>query len=185
MTINMRKIISFLITICIISVLVSIPASALSYTSVSADALKRSDTLVFYTYGVSEDARSFVILKNSTLDTQQTINFKDSVQKPQQVQIIPTHTFESLLGVSLGSSGGYSGGREFVYNKVKGEYEVLRIKLSDYSDYFNTDGSHTVSNKRLYENHNYTFEEEEKLENGDGKVNIADTTFLQKYLADK
>lgn len=163
----MRKIIPFLIIIFIISMLGAIPASALSYTRVSTETLKRSDTLVFYTYGVSENARSFVVLKNNNLDTQQTVNFKDSVKKPQEVQIIPAHTYEPLLGVSLAGSGGYGGGGKFVYSNIKGEYEVIRIKLSDYSDYFNSDGSHTVSVKEPYQTHNYTFEEEERLDNYD------------------
>lgn len=163
----MRKKIIFIAVGCLIAVLSAVPASALSYTKVSNETIKRTDTLKFYTYGVSETAKSFVILSNDTQGNKR-VNFKDCVKSPQELQIIPTFEYMPLLGVSLGSSGAYyGGGTRFEYRNVKGDYEVIRIKLSDYSSYFNSDGSYTATVKEPYGTHNYTFEEEPMLANGD------------------
>ena len=155
------------IAVCfLVAVLSAVPASALSYTKVSNEKINRSDTLKFYTYGVSETAKSFVILSNDTQGNRR-VDFKDCVNSPKEVQIIPTFTYTPFLGVSLGSSGGYGGGTGFEYENVKGNYEVIRIKLSDYSSYFNSDGSYTDSVMEPYGTHKYTFEEEAALSNGD------------------
>ena len=47
-----KKIIS-IAACCLVAVLSVVPASALSYTKVSNEKINRSDTLKFYTYGVS------------------------------------------------------------------------------------------------------------------------------------
>lgn len=161
----LKKLISIAVC-CLVAVSSVVPASALSYTKVSDETINRSDTLKFYTYGVSETARSFIVLSNDTQGNKR-VNFKDCVKSPQEVQIIPTFEYEPLLGVSLGSSGGFGGGTGFEYRNVKGDYEVIRIKLSDYSSYFNSDGSHTASAKEPYGTHKYIFKEEAKLANGD------------------
>ena len=160
-----KKIIS-IAACCLVAVLSVVPASALSYTKVSNEKINRSDTLKFYTYGVSETANSFIILSNDTQGNRR-VDFKDCVNSPKEVKIIPTFTYTPFLGVSLGSSGGYGGGTGFEYENVKGNYEVIRIKLSDYSSYFNSDGSYTDSVMEPYGTHKYTFEEEAALSNGD------------------
>lgn len=160
-----KKIVSFAVC-CLVAVSSVAPASALSYTKVSDETIKRTDTLKFYTYGVSETAKSYVILANDTQGNKK-VNFKDCVNTPQELQIIPTFEYKPLLGVSLGSSGGYGGGTGFEYRNVKGDYEVIRIKLSDYSSYFNSDGTYTATVMEPYGTHKYTFQEESMLANGD------------------
>lgn len=52
------------------------------------------------------------------------------------------------------SNGSSSGGPDFFLSKSGGQYKRLRVKLSDYSAYFNSDGTHTEDGHK----YNFTYQ---------------------------
>lgn len=159
----LKKIISALLTAVMLAA-VAVPANAAvadeealgashKYTHVGN--YKQSNAqLVFYTYNVNSDARSFFVLENVTKNTTERYKFAEYFNHPGSIKIIPSDTYDLGCGVSFGSSGGYGGGYKTEFENTGGAYEKIRVKLSDYSDYFNSNGTHTQGS------HTYTFCEE-------------------------
>lgn len=166
----MKKIISALLCAAL-SVLSIVSASAVelafdsqtnlsnSYKIISEDNIPNNQVRI-YKSGKNFDKTAGVIfedLSSSKKDTKQYFNFSTP-----------------SVSLSLSSKSGYniwtllqegSGGNDnniYKFNNAGGTYQKIRIKLSDYSNYFNDNGTHTKSFFDR-EAHNYNFTNE-----GDG-----------------
>lgn len=65
----------------------------------------------------------------------------------------PSYSSETKHIFSDGSSSG--GGPDFYLSKSGGQYKKLRVRLSDYSKYFNSDGTHTEDGHK----YNFTYQD--------------------------
>lgn len=111
-----------------------------------------NNTARLYTYGAigsAEDSIGITFVESSTYErTDCTFNTQASyrdVYLPSPNYYMSDHMFKS----SSGSNGG--SGPDFYLNSSGGTYKKVRVKLSAYSDYFNSDGTHTK------DGHNYNF----------------------------
>lgn len=108
--------------------------------------------MLFYTYNLDSDTTASYYLENVTKNTQTVIKFKDFYNSQKTISISTTDTYKPLMGVR-----GYGGGGTFTYGNTAGKYDVIKIKLSDFSDYFNKDGSHTQYCEAVDGKFKYTF----------------------------
>ena len=160
----MKKLIST-ITCASILALSVIPAYAaeasdstgLNCTVLGTDRIA-NNTLVFYSYNIDSSCNVFYDLKNVTTGNTQRIWFKDYIGHPHSINV-GTYRYEPMIGVTLGNTGGSGGGGTFHFTDVAAKYEKVRFKLSDYSAYFNADGTRT-HNVRGYGDHNFNFTEQ-------------------------
>ncbi|MGN1112376.1 MAG: dockerin type I repeat-containing protein [Acutalibacteraceae bacterium] len=116
-----------------------------------------NDYATFYTFGSSIDPTSGISFKDR--DTSNTVlDYYFTSPTPSGVsQYLPSasgYSFRKLLG-----SGSGSGGRTLKFVNTGGTYEKIRIKLSDFSSYFNDNGTHT---KAFFDDpsHDYNFTKE-------------------------
>ena len=111
--------------------------------------------LTAYNYNVPSNSKASVKVYKSDKD-KTTIKFADFFNHPQTFNLgkkeFKTETWLKLgAGIDLSNSAG--------------KYECVKIKLSDFSSYFNTNGTHTEKISD-YGNHKYTFKEEAADANG-------------------
>lgn len=163
----MKKLISVLIAaaLTIISVFTAFAAETpdstgaeklpSKYKIVSTVNIKQG-TMLFYPYNLSPTTTAQYRLKDVTTGTSTTVSMKDSHSYPKTINISSTDTYEPMMG----SGNGLGGGGTFTYKNTGGKYDIIKIKLSDFTDYFNSDGSHTQYNNALGINFKYTFTEQ-------------------------
>ena len=160
----MKKIISAIICLSILALSI-IPAYAaetteptgLDCTVLGTDRIA-NNTLVFYSYNINSNCMAFYHLENVDTGESQDIWFKDYIGHPHSINV-GSYLYKPMIGVSLGSSGGMVGGGNFRFANVAAKYEKIRFKLSDYSSYFNANGTVTV-NLFDYGEHNFNFTEQ-------------------------
>lgn len=147
-----------------------VPASARTYTHVENYSVKTNGSLTFFTYNVDSTSRAFITLENETKDTSETVRFGPLSSHPTGMMADKNDTYKPMIGVSLGSGSSSGGGARFTFSDTAGSYEKIRIKLSDYSSYFEKNGHRieTVHGKK----HSYTFCEEPQLDNGDQYTSV-------------
>ena len=93
----------------------------------------------FYTYNFTDNnPKTGIRMVDTTKNTTNDIYFND-ISGFKQVSVPQTSVIEHFILLNTGSTGSQSG----KYAKTGGTYEKIRIKLSDYSSYFNSDGTHT------------------------------------------
>lgn len=131
-----------------------------NYTLVKSLTIK-SNSLLLYPYNLESDNKAFVVLRDDTKNTTDIYSFKDSYKAPKTISIKSSDTFTPLFGVSNGSGGGGS----FNYVNTDGIYDVLKIKLSDFSEYFKSNGTHDQYCSTLKANHNYNFKKQVTKDN--------------------
>lgn len=95
------------------------------------------------------------------------LKFSDLAASGSQILNLPaTQNYIFKLGYTVGSGGGSgSNGSYKSYNTSGGTYQKVRIRLSDFSSYFNSDGSHTDINS-TFGTHDYKFGVVETTANG-------------------
>ena len=154
--------------------LVSLSVASLPFTAVQAASVKRvskgttqkNGELGFYSYNVPSSTKAFVKVKNNQTQKETTYRFSDFYNHPQ-LYTLGEKTFTTMVGISLRGGSGYGSAPSIDLTSSAGRYERVRIKLSEFSNYFNNDGSHTESSS-LFGTHTYRFCEEE--EDSDGNV---------------
>lgn len=140
----MKKIISVLLSVAMLAGTAVITANANTDTDVHKYTVLDSITLKdgqinFYTYNYSKDNPATGIqLDNKAQNSSSEVYFND-INGYKQVNVPTATDIEHWFIFNNGRSGIQSKR----YNNTGGTYEKIRIKLSDYSDYFNSDGSHT------------------------------------------
>lgn len=115
------------------------------------------DTVRLYTYGSGIDPTVRVKLKDLADSSVETFYFPEQGQV-EYIKLPSTAGYEMWTHIR-GLGGLYSYNINF--NNTGGTYEKIRIKLSDFSSYFNEDGTHTSTLGD--ETHTYNFTDE-----GDG-----------------
>ena len=113
--------------------------------------------LTAYNYNVSSNSKASVKVYKSDKDYT-TIKFADFFNHPQTFNL-GKKEFKTETWLKLGA-GGIGGSAPYIdLSNSAGKYECVKIKLSDFSSYFNTNGTHTEKISD-YGNHKYTFKEE-------------------------
>ena len=107
-----------------------------------------------YVYNVDEDYDVYV--KYDGEENDYKLYFKDCISAPTSIDIPDTEKYAMHTGGSSGSGGNIN--RTYSFANTGGKYKKVRIKLSEFSSYFNEDGSHTKEVKG--ENHDFNFTNE-------------------------
>ncbi len=122
----------------------------------------KQGTLLYYPYNLSSGTTAFVALNNKTKNTSETIAFKNFYNSFRILNINSKDVYEPMMGCGSGSGGGGS----FTYENTGGKYDVVKVRISDFIDELNKDGSITKYNSALKKNVTYHFTEE-TMSNGD------------------
>ena len=152
--------------------LVSLSAAALPFTAAQAASVTRiskgttqtNGQLIFYSYNVPSSTKAFIKVENDNTHKETTYKFRDFYNHPQSYHL-GENTFTTKVGVALRGGSGYGSSPSVDLRNSAGRYERIRIKLSEFSSYFNKDGSHTESSA-LFGTHKYVFHEEEPDSDG-------------------
>lgn len=119
--------------------------------------------LTAYNYNVPSNSKASVKVYKSDKDYT-TIKFADFFNHPQTFNL-GKKEFNTETWVKLGGSGSGGSAPYIDLSSSGGKYECVKIKLSDFSSYFNTNGTHTEKISD-YGDHKYTFKEEAADANG-------------------
>lgn len=116
----------------------------------------------YYTYNKDSNCNSGIYFKNLSTGTKTSVfEFKNALTSPVTERKNTDVVYEGNTYISEKySTFGGNINTYFDFSKTGGTYEKIRIKLSDFSDYFNTNGTHS---KMLYGTehmHDYTFNPE-------------------------
>lgn len=153
----MKKIISILLSVAMLATTAAITANAASvdentvgahkYTSLGKTTLKDSQVR-FYTYNFTKNnPKTGIRMDDLTMHMSKDFLFNDITGEYKQISVSGASLFEHWIILESGRGGTQT--RR--YGKTGGTYEKIRVKLSDYSDYFNSNGTHTK------DGHNYNF----------------------------
>ncbi len=115
------------------------------------------NTVRFYKYGKDIDPSTgvrFVDPDGKEKDVSKTFNFEE----PSVDLELPNPSGYKLWSMLKDTQGGTI---KVIFNSTGGTYQKIRVKLSEYSDYFNDNGTHTQ--KLIDSVHDYNFTDE-----GDG-----------------
>ena len=134
-------------------------AQAATVTRISKGTTQTNGQLVFYSYNVPSSTKAFIKVENNNTHKKTTYQFSYFYNHPQSYNL-GENTFTTRVGVSLRGGSSYGSAPSVDLRNSAGRYERIRIKLSEFSSYFNKDGSHTESSE-LFGTHTYPFHEEE------------------------
>lgn len=129
-----------------------VASSAYRY-KVIEEAQFSNNKIYLYNYNINHGKSIYVDLRTPDTDERKYyINF-DFNNNTLTSQTIAKGTYSYLV------DGGGNIHDRISFNNTGGSYEKIRIKLCDFSSYFNEDGTHTMT---LYDNgtHNYNFTNE-------------------------
>lgn len=119
---------------------------------------QKNGDLVIYSYNVPSDTGAALNVTDSK-NNETTYKMKDFFNHPQ-VFSLGRDEFKTTTWISVsGGSGGGGSAPSINLKNSGGKYECVKIKLSDFSNYFNTNGSHTQSVSDIGK-HKYIFREE-------------------------
>lgn len=167
----LKKIISIflccaLATISIMSVSAksNVTGAYRSYTYVTKYNLQNQQA-GFFTYNITDTTARMELYNLSTNQTT-NFNFSDAINHPVYISM-GAYTYEQRRGLGNGSSGG---GGNLNFSNTGGKYEQIKIKLSDYINGFEEDGTvtlngHTYNFNRQVEGNN-TYESSLIFESG-------------------
>lgn len=113
-----------------------------------------NNTIIKYAYNIPSDYQYYLSL-NDIKNTNKSIDIKFTDCK-EGVKFVNGVNSEYNI-FSCNRSGGSSTDNIYSYNNTGAYYQKVKVKLSDFCDYFNDDGSHTYTIKRIDHTHNYDF----------------------------
>lgn len=143
----MKKIISaVLAATMLITAAITANAASVDENAVGASKYTVKDTITindgqirFYKYNYTDDnPQTGICLEDSAANVSKDFYF-NNFKGYNQINVSKTSFLKSYLVME----GDYVGPQYKKYDKTGGTYEKIRIKLSDYSDYFNSDGTFT------------------------------------------
>lgn len=137
----MKKIIAFLIAMLV--VVFSALSAGAQYQEELNQVLDETVTIkngqvMFFTHNITKNNtwKADLISEN---EKPKTVHAKDCVDSPSVVYVDPSTKYALSIYHELSGSGEGN----YNYGKTGGTYQKVRIKLSQYDDHFNEDGSHT------------------------------------------
>ena len=114
-----------------------------------------NNTVTGFVYNVEKDYS--VSVEYFDDENKYRLYFKDCISAPASMKIPDTEKY-AMFTYQTGMGGGGSLRRTYSFADTGGKYKKVRIKLSEFSAYFNEDGTHTE--KVNGENHNFNFTDE-------------------------
>lgn len=113
-----------------------------------------NNTIMKYAYNIPSNYQYYLSL-NDIKNTNKSIDIKFTDCK-EGVKFVSGINSEYII-FSCNRSGGSSTDNIYSYNNTGAYYQKVKVKLSDFSDYFNEDGSRTYTIKSKNDTHNYDF----------------------------
>lgn len=145
----MKKIISIFLCVSMLTGTAAITANAATADDASVGTHKytildkttiKDGQIRFYTYNYTENnPKTGIQIDDLTMNISKDFFFNDIVQDYKQINV----SGASIMRHWLILENGRGGTRSRRYDETGGTYEKIRVKLSDYSYYFNSDGTHT------------------------------------------
>ncbi len=115
-----------------------------------------NNTARLYTYGQIGASGNSVGINFIESKTHNTISCVFNSKLNHQDFYLPSPNYYASDLLLIDSSGySSSSGPDFFLTKSGGKYKKLRVKLSDYSNYFNSDGTHTEDGHK----YNFTYQD--------------------------
>lgn len=153
----MKKIISLFLSTVMLTSIATITANSASvgknntgahnYTVLGKTTINDAQVR-FYKYNfTNSNPRTGIKMDDISMKISKEFYFNDITDDYKQINVSGGSVFEHWLILESGKAGTQS--RR--YDTTGGTYEKIRIKLSDYSDYFNSNGTHTK------DGHDYNF----------------------------
>lgn len=113
-----------------------------------------NNTIMKYAYNIPSNYQYYLSL-NDIKNTNKSIDIKFTDCK-EGVKFVSGINSEYII-FSCNRSGGSSTDNIYSYDNTGAYYQKVKVKLSDFSDYFNEDGSRTYTIKSKNDTHNYDF----------------------------
>lgn len=121
--------------------------------SVIEETTLNNSQIRLYTYNFTDNNPEFGIrITDTAINSSKNFYFND-INEFKQINLSSSSIMEHCLLLD----GGFSGIMEKRYDNLGGTYEKVRMKLSDYNDYFNSDGTHTEVDFNNSFSFNYNF----------------------------
>ena len=133
------------------------PAEHKGFTDLSIKTEIPDNTVKVYAYGVDSTHTNGILYVGGDTEKEYEALFKNSVSSPQVLKMPSTEKYARYFSSGSGNIYAYH-----TFETTGGTYKKIKIKLSEFSDYFNEDGSHdqTVDHS-TGESHNYKFKYED------------------------
>lgn len=100
-----------------------------------------NNTVNVFTYNLSKNSLGGVSFYGKNTEKQYAVQYKDCIGKNTVISMPSSESYTRFVSANGGSTGNTYAGYSFA--NTGGEYVKLRVKLSDVSSYFNSDGSYT------------------------------------------
>lgn len=147
-----------------------------------------NNTARLYTYGQIGASGNSVGINFIESKTHNTISCVFNSKLNHQDFYLPSPNYYASDLLLIDSSGySSSSGPDFFLTKSGGKYKKLRVKLSDYSNYFNSDGTHHTATSSSYGG-GISYQKLPGFMVGDtdsdSSIDIYDATYLQMYLSE-
>ena len=118
------------------------------------------NTVKVYQYGVDSTYSTGIRFIGGDSEKTYEALFRNSISNPQTIKLPATETYARYTYDDHGSGGNIYPSETF--KNTGGTYKKVRIKLSEFSDYFNEDGSHTKEvgiSTGIYHNFKFRYED--------------------------
>ncbi len=129
-----------------------------TYTHV-ANVTHKPGSMVIYSYNVPYNTKGFINFTNNKTNEEFTATLSKSMGNPIGYGFAEDDAFITKTGTKVKSDTCSSSAPSVNLSGAEGTYEKIRIKLSDFSTYFNADGSHTMKVSE-HGDHKFIFREE-------------------------
>ena len=114
------------------------------------------NTVKVYAYNIDKTHTNGIRYKGGDTNENYYVLFKDCINLPQTMKLPSTEKYARSF-----TRGGGNIYPSHSFTTTGGKYKKIRIKLSEFNDYFNEDGSHTEEYSWLNLEHDYKFKYED------------------------
>ncbi len=114
------------------------------------------NTVKVYAYNIDETHTNGIRYVGGDTEKKYEVLFKDCIGSSKTMQLPSTEKYARYLSSGSGNIHAYHS-----FTTTGGKYKKVRIKLSEFNDYFNEDGSHTEEYSWLNLEHDYKFKYED------------------------
>lgn len=116
------------------------PAEYKGFKDLSETTTIPDNTVKVYAYNIDSTHTNGIRYKGGDTKQNYSVLFKDCINSPKTMALPSTEKYARYF-----TSGGGNTNPSHSFATTGGKYKKIRIKLSEFDDYFNEDGSHTKS----------------------------------------
>ena len=133
------------------------PVEHKGFKDLSEQVIIPDNTVQVYQYGVDDTYSTGIRFIGGDSGKIYEALFRNSISDSQIMELPATETYARYTYDDHGSSGSITPSETF--ENTGGTYKKIRIKLSEFSDYFNEDGSHTEDDDGDVHDYKFRYED--------------------------